>query len=164
MTALQRLYDDQMDTGTARFAVYYKEWLKCGDTTPPPPFPSVPLPSMTPGPGGFDMWEERRSASARTTSSINRNLYNAVFGTALEQEDVKLFDEAELVLDKDVQLDENSGSLKMEKHAHTEKHWAPRKAFQHSKRKHYSRNSIYTTQILLFQITLMSRRCRQECH
>lgn len=44
--------------------------------------------------------------------------YNAVFGTALEQEDVKLFDEAELVLDKDVQLDENSGSLKMEKHAH----------------------------------------------
>lgn len=132
MTALQRLYDDQMDTGTARFAVYYKEWLKCGDTTPPPPFPSVPLPSMTPGPGGFDMWEERRSASARTTSSINRNLYNAVFGTALEQEDVKLFDEAELVLDKDVQLDENSGSLKMEKHAHRniglqEKHSSIRK-------------------------------------
>lgn len=44
--------------------------------------------------------------------------YNAVFGTSFEQEDAKLPDEAEYVLDMDVQLDENPGSLKMEKLAH----------------------------------------------
>jgi hypothetical protein len=65
---LQRLYDDQMDSGTAQFAMYYKEWLKCGADTPPDA-PSVPLPSL---PGEFDNGE-KHSLSMRT-SSINRNL------------------------------------------------------------------------------------------
>uniref|UniRef100_A0ACD5Z1H4 Uncharacterized protein n=1 Tax=Avena sativa TaxID=4498 RepID=A0ACD5Z1H4_AVESA len=111
---LQRLYDDQMDSGTAQFAMYYKEWLKCGGDAPPAP--SVPLPSI---PGDFDKWG-KHSLSQRT-SSINRNLYNAVFGMAFEQEDIKnakLPGEAEFVLDMDVQLDENPASLKMEKLAH----------------------------------------------
>lgn len=112
MKTLQRLYDDQMDSGTAQFAMYYKEWLKHGGDAPPAT-PSVPLPST---PWSFDKWE-KHSSSLRT-SSINRNLYNAVFGTSFEQEDAKLPDEAEYVLDMDVQLDENPGSLKMEKLAH----------------------------------------------
>ncbi|KAK1615254.1 hypothetical protein QYE76_020771 [Lolium multiflorum] len=112
---LQRLYDDQMDSGTAQFAMYYKEWLKCGADTPPDA-PSVPLPSL---PGEFDNGE-KHSLSMRT-SSINRNLYNAVFGTAFEQEnvkDAKLPGEAGFVLDMDVQFDENPASFKMEKLAH----------------------------------------------
>uniref|UniRef100_M8AYX3 E3 ubiquitin-protein ligase LIN n=1 Tax=Aegilops tauschii TaxID=37682 RepID=M8AYX3_AEGTA len=112
MKTLQRLYDDQMDSGTAQFAMYYKEWLKHGGDAPPA-IPSVPLPST---PWSFDKWE-KHSSSLRT-SSINRNLYNAVFGTSFEQEDAKLPNEAEYVPDMDVQLDENSDSLKMEKPAH----------------------------------------------
>ena len=47
--------------------------------------------------------------------------YNAVFGTAPGQEDVKdakLDDETGLVLDLDVELDHNSVGLKTEKLAH----------------------------------------------
>ncbi|KAJ1278049.1 hypothetical protein BS78_04G050300 [Paspalum vaginatum] len=115
MKTLQRLYNDHMDSGTAQFAMYYKEWLKSGADAPP--VPSVPLPSM---PGNFD-GREKHSASVRR-SSINRNLYNAVFGTALEQEDVKdtkLDDEAALVLALDVELNDNSASWKTQKLAHS---------------------------------------------
>ncbi|XP_062223988.1 putative E3 ubiquitin-protein ligase LIN-1 isoform X2 [Phragmites australis] len=128
MKSLQRLYNDHMDSGTVQFAMYYKEWLKSGADAPL--VPSVPLPSM---PGNFDACE-KHSASVRRTS-INRNLYNAVFGTALEQEDVKdekLDDETELILDLDVELNDNSVSLKTEKLAHSkmglqEKHSRSRK-------------------------------------
>jgi len=76
------------------------------------------LPSV---PGNMDA-SEKRSASVRR-SSINRNLYNAVFGTALELGDVKdakLDDETELVLDLDPELNDNLVTLKTEKLAHTE--------------------------------------------
>ncbi|CAO2037301.1 unnamed protein product [Urochloa humidicola] len=116
MKTLQRLYNDRMDSGTAQFAMYYKEWLKAGGDEPP--VPSVPLPSM---PRNFDAGD-KNSASVRR-SSINRNLYNAVFGTAFELEDVKeakLDDETELVLDLDVmELNDNPVSLKTEKLAHS---------------------------------------------
>ncbi|OEL23408.1 hypothetical protein BAE44_0015574 [Dichanthelium oligosanthes] len=114
MKSLQRLYNDHMDSGTAQFAMYYKEWLKSGADAPP--VPSVPLPSM---PGNLDV-SEKHSASVRR-SSINRNLYNAVFGTAFELEDVKdakLDDETELVLNLDVELNDDSVNLKTEKLAH----------------------------------------------
>jgi hypothetical protein len=68
MKTLQRLYNDHMDSGTAQFAMYYKEWLKSGGNEPP--IPSVPLPSM---PGNLDACE-KHSASVRR-SSINRNLW-----------------------------------------------------------------------------------------
>ncbi|CAD6251757.1 unnamed protein product [Miscanthus lutarioriparius] len=116
MKTLQRLYNDHMDSGTAQFAMYYKEWLKSGAAAPPP-VPSVPLPSL---PRNFD-GREKNSASVHRTS-INRDLYNAVFGTALGQEDVKdakLDDETGLVLDLDVELDHNSVGLKTEKLAHS---------------------------------------------
>ncbi|KAL6888729.1 hypothetical protein ACP4OV_009755 [Aristida adscensionis] len=104
MKTLQRLYNDHMDSGTAQFAMYYKEWLTSGAGAPP--VPSVPLPSM---PRDFDACR-KHSAS-----------YNAVFGTALEQEDVedaKLDDRTELVLDWDMELDENPVRLKKEKLTH----------------------------------------------
>ena len=47
--------------------------------------------------------------------------YNAVFGTALELDDVKdakLDDETELVLDLDAELNDNLVTLKTEKLAH----------------------------------------------
>ncbi|KAG2656262.1 hypothetical protein PVAP13_1KG070900 [Panicum virgatum] len=114
MKTLQRLYNEHMDSGTAQFAMYYKEWLKSGGDAPP--VPSVPLPSV---PGNMDA-SEKRSASVRR-SSINRNLYNAVFGTALELGDVdaKLDDETELVLDLDPELNDNLVTLKTEKLAHS---------------------------------------------
>jgi hypothetical protein len=149
MKILQRLYNDHMDSGTAQFAMYYKEWLKSGANAPP--VPSVPLPSM---PGNLDACD-KHSASVRG-SSINRNLwvnlaihcirrvfltvyhqasvsircvnkviwfyrYNAVFGTAFEQANVrhaKLDDNTELVLDLDLDLNDNSVSSKTEKLAH----------------------------------------------
>jgi hypothetical protein len=65
--SLQRLYNDHMDSGTAQFAVYYKEWLKSGANAPP--VPSVPLPSM---PRNLDA-HDKHSASVHR-GSINRNL------------------------------------------------------------------------------------------
>uniref|UniRef100_A0A0D3F176 Uncharacterized protein n=1 Tax=Oryza barthii TaxID=65489 RepID=A0A0D3F176_9ORYZ len=117
MKTLQRLYNDHLNSGTAQFAIYYKEWLKSGGAEAPPP-PSVPLPSM---PGDFDAWDKHSSSLRR--SSINRGLYNAVFGTAMEQEDVKdakLEDDemSQLVLETDVELEDNPGCLKMGRIAH----------------------------------------------
>uniref|UniRef100_A0A0E0CG90 E3 ubiquitin-protein ligase LIN n=1 Tax=Oryza meridionalis TaxID=40149 RepID=A0A0E0CG90_9ORYZ len=149
MKTLQRLYNDHLNSGTAQFAIYYKEWLKSGGAEAPPP-PSVPLPSM---PGDFDAWDKHSSSLRR--SSINRGLwvkeiaisfflfsflnesllcdfvsrlsefcrYNAVFGTAMEQEDVKdakLDDDemSQLVLETDVELEDNPGCLKMGRIAH----------------------------------------------
>jgi len=57
-----------MDSGTAQFAMYYKEWLKSGADAPP--VLSVPLPSV---PGNIHACE-KHSASVRR-SSINRNLW-----------------------------------------------------------------------------------------
>jgi hypothetical protein len=69
MKTLQRLYNDHLNSGTAQFAIYYKEWLKSGGAEAPPP-PSVPLPSM---PGDFDAWDKHSSSLRR--SSINRGLW-----------------------------------------------------------------------------------------
>ncbi|EEC72569.1 hypothetical protein OsI_06007 [Oryza sativa Indica Group] len=131
MKTLQRLYNDHLNSGTAQFAIYYKEWLKSGGAEAPPP-PSVPLPSM---PGDFDAWDKHSSSLRR--SSINSGLYNAVFGTAMEQEDVKdtkLEDDemSQLVLETDVELEDNPGCLKMGRIAHSnmglqEKHSVIRK-------------------------------------
>lgn len=40
---LSRVYNDSLDAGTVKFALYYKEWLNVGGEAPP--LPSVPLPS-----------------------------------------------------------------------------------------------------------------------
>ncbi|KAL0363722.1 UNVERIFIED_CONTAM: hypothetical protein Scaly_1327400 [Sesamum calycinum] len=73
--ALNEQYNCQMDTGTAKFALYYKDWLKFGGQAPPTP--SVPLP-----------WKPtyarstRRSSDSSTSfhSTSNKSLYQAVFG------------------------------------------------------------------------------------
>lgn len=67
MKSLQRLYNDHMDSGTAQFAMYYKEWLKSGADAPP--IPSVPLPLL---PGNLGACN-KHSASMRR-GSINRDL------------------------------------------------------------------------------------------
>ncbi|KAL0398155.1 UNVERIFIED_CONTAM: hypothetical protein Sradi_2158800 [Sesamum radiatum] len=73
--ALNEQYNCQMDTGTAKFALYYKDWLRFGGQAPPTP--SVPLP-----------WKptyarSRRKSSDSCTSfhsTSNKALYQAVFG------------------------------------------------------------------------------------
>uniref|UniRef100_A0A0D9VCM9 Uncharacterized protein n=1 Tax=Leersia perrieri TaxID=77586 RepID=A0A0D9VCM9_9ORYZ len=122
--ALRRLYNDHLNTGTAQFANYYKDWLKSGAQAPPPP--SVPLPSSISMAGEFDVWEKNSASSLRRNSiNINPGLYNAVFGTAMmEEEDVKdakLDDDlSQLVIETDVELEDNiSGCLKMGKLAHS---------------------------------------------
>ncbi|XP_039070169.1 putative E3 ubiquitin-protein ligase LIN-2 [Hibiscus syriacus] len=78
MKALCKLYNDQMDMGTGKFAMYYKEWLKIGALAPA--VPSVPLPpSPCSGPS-----RRRSSDSFASRSSINKNLYRTVFGTTNE--------------------------------------------------------------------------------
>ncbi|XP_031404070.1 putative E3 ubiquitin-protein ligase LIN [Punica granatum] len=68
---LGRVYNNQMDVGTAHFALYYKQWLKVGAEAPP--VPDVPVPS---GP----MYRRSRRKSSDSYSSIDKNLYQAVFG------------------------------------------------------------------------------------
>ncbi|XP_038691182.1 putative E3 ubiquitin-protein ligase LIN-1 isoform X1 [Tripterygium wilfordii] len=80
MEGLRKVYDEQMDTGTVKFALYYKEWLKTGVTAPSIPdvnFPSRPSygPSM----------RRKSSDSYSSQSSINKNLYQTVFGHSLER-------------------------------------------------------------------------------
>ncbi|TYJ34205.1 hypothetical protein E1A91_A05G153200v1 [Gossypium mustelinum] len=75
MKVLCKLYNDQMDMGTAKFAMYYKEWLKIGAKAPA--VPTVPLPSSP----SFRSSRRRSSDSFASRSSINRNLYRTVFGT-----------------------------------------------------------------------------------
>jgi hypothetical protein len=44
MQALSKMYSEQMDKGTADFALYYKKWLKVS-VKGPPVVPTVPLPA-----------------------------------------------------------------------------------------------------------------------
>ncbi|KAK8551370.1 hypothetical protein V6N13_119840 [Hibiscus sabdariffa] len=78
MKALCKLYNDQMDMGTAKFAMYYKEWLKVGALAPA--VPPVPLP---PSPCSGSS-RRQSSDSFASRSSINKNLYRTVFGTTSE--------------------------------------------------------------------------------
>ncbi|KAI3455846.1 hypothetical protein Pfo_012509 [Paulownia fortunei] len=77
--ALNERYNYQMDTGTAQFALYYKEWLKVGAQAPS--IPSVPLPSKP-------TYARSRRKSSDSSSSFhtasNKSLYQAVFGPILK--------------------------------------------------------------------------------
>ncbi|MBA0748832.1 hypothetical protein Gogos_002816 [Gossypium gossypioides] len=84
MKALGKLYNDQMDMGTAMFAMYYKEWLKIGAKVPP--VPTVPLPSSS----SYGSSRRRSSESHASVSSINRNLYQTVFGATTEWQSKEL--------------------------------------------------------------------------
>ncbi|CAK7336954.1 unnamed protein product [Dovyalis caffra] len=78
MKALSKVYNDQMDMGTIQFALYYKEWLKVGAKSPS--VPAVPLPSRPSCAPSM----RRSSDSYNSHSSVNTNLYRAVFGPTLE--------------------------------------------------------------------------------
>ncbi|XP_073279983.1 putative E3 ubiquitin-protein ligase LIN [Primulina huaijiensis] len=73
--ALNELYNDQMDNGTMKFAIYYKEWLKIGAQVPS--VPSIPLP-----PKLSNTRSRRRSADSANShfSLSNKSLYQEVFG------------------------------------------------------------------------------------
>ncbi|KAL0442349.1 UNVERIFIED_CONTAM: hypothetical protein Slati_1957600 [Sesamum latifolium] len=73
--ALNEQYNCQMDTGTANFALYYKDWLKFGGQAPPTP--SVPLPRKP-----TYARSRRKSSDSNTSfhSTSNKSLYQAVFG------------------------------------------------------------------------------------
>ncbi|KAM2607043.1 hypothetical protein TB2_035653 [Malus domestica] len=89
MEAVTRVYDEQMDMGTTKFALYYKEWLQVGAEAPPIP-PTIPLPSSI----SSCRSSRRRSSDSYTShSSLNKNLYRAVFGSTLERRPVSLDDE-----------------------------------------------------------------------
>ncbi|KAL2344665.1 hypothetical protein Fmac_005950 [Flemingia macrophylla] len=71
---LSKVYGNKVDTGTALFALYYKQWLKVGANEPP--LPIVPLPSRS------ICGSSRRMSSDSFVlhSSLNTNLYKEVFG------------------------------------------------------------------------------------
>ncbi|CAI9090475.1 OLC1v1025253C1 [Oldenlandia corymbosa var. corymbosa] len=86
MKALGKAYNDQMDIGTQKFAVYYKEWLKDGAKAPP--VPSVPLPSTlnhTPS-------RRRYSDSFASHASNKSSLYRAIFGPVTEKKSKEVND------------------------------------------------------------------------
>ncbi|XP_062012378.1 putative E3 ubiquitin-protein ligase LIN-1 [Rosa rugosa] len=87
MKSLTRVYNDQMDLGTTKFAQYYKEWLKFGAEAPPVA-PEIPLPSVP----SSRSRRRRASDSFASHSSLNKNLYQAVFGPTLERRSVDLDD------------------------------------------------------------------------
>ncbi|MCD7459891.1 hypothetical protein HAX54_042208, partial [Datura stramonium] len=75
MKDLNKLYNDHIDIGTTKFALYYKQWLKVGAQAPA--VPSVPLPSKV----GYSTSRRRSMDSLTSNSSVkNNSLYRAVFG------------------------------------------------------------------------------------
>ncbi|XP_041028958.1 putative E3 ubiquitin-protein ligase LIN-1 isoform X2 [Juglans microcarpa x Juglans regia] len=86
ITALSKAYNEQMDKGTAVFALYYKEWLKVGVMAPPVPI--VPLPSKP----SYGSSKRRSSDSYTSQSSMNRNLYRDVLVPTLERRSMDLVD------------------------------------------------------------------------
>ncbi|KAL3522980.1 hypothetical protein ACH5RR_015814 [Cinchona calisaya] len=86
MKALDKVYNDRMDIGTQKFALYYKQWLKDGAKAPA--VPSVPLPStLNRGPS-----RRRHSESFTSQSSNKSSLYRAIFGPILERQSKTLSD------------------------------------------------------------------------
>ncbi|XP_049383779.1 putative E3 ubiquitin-protein ligase LIN isoform X1 [Solanum stenotomum] len=80
MKALNKLYNDHVDIGTTKFALYYKQWLKVGAQAPA--VPSVPLPSKV----GYSTSRRRSMDSVTSNSSVkNNSLYRAVFGPITER-------------------------------------------------------------------------------
>lgn len=69
MKVLNRVYNDQIDVGTAQFALYYKEWLKVGGAAAPV-LPLVSLPSVP----NYRAGSGRRSVPV-SLCSANRTLY-----------------------------------------------------------------------------------------
>ncbi|KAL9683961.1 hypothetical protein QQ045_021391 [Rhodiola kirilowii] len=72
--SLSRVYNDQLDWGTAQFAVYYKRWLKVGDSDRAVPF--VPLPVRP----SYSLLRRTSSDAVSSSSTAKRSLYSAVFG------------------------------------------------------------------------------------
>ncbi|BAT74835.1 hypothetical protein VIGAN_01260300 [Vigna angularis var. angularis] len=87
MRTLSKVYGKKVDTGTALFALYYKQWLKVGANEPP--LPVVPLPSR-PSRGSS---RKMSSDSFVLSSSTNKNLYKEVFGPKLELKSTALADQ-----------------------------------------------------------------------
>ncbi|CAN4081888.1 unnamed protein product [Withania somnifera] len=80
MKAINKLYNDHLDIGTTKFALYYKQWLKVGAQAPA--VPSVPLPSKV----GYSTSRRRSMDSLTSNSSVkNNSLYRAVFGPMTER-------------------------------------------------------------------------------
>ncbi|KAL5840598.1 hypothetical protein ACOSQ4_013206 [Xanthoceras sorbifolium] len=77
--ALSKVYNDQMDTGTTQFAVYYKQWLKIGAKAPAVPI--VPLPSRP----SYGSSRRRSSDSYTSHNSTTNNLNRAVFDHTFER-------------------------------------------------------------------------------
>lgn len=78
MKLLTKVYDEHIDKGTVQFALYYKEWLKVGVKAPT--VPSIALPSRL-----SREFSRKRSVSISSESSINKSLYQAVFGPFVER-------------------------------------------------------------------------------
>ncbi|KAK4710699.1 hypothetical protein R3W88_005212 [Solanum pinnatisectum] len=80
MKVLNKLYNDHVDIGTTKFALYYKQWLKVSAQAPA--VPSVPLPSKV----GYSTSRRRSMDSVTSNSSVkNNSLYRAVFGPITER-------------------------------------------------------------------------------
>ncbi|KAL5975701.1 hypothetical protein ACLOJK_020027 [Asimina triloba] len=80
MKLLTKAYNDQMDVGTAKFALYYKEWLKVGGVKAPA-VPCIDLPPRS----SYDFSKRRSASMGSRPPSLNRKLYRTVFGHSFER-------------------------------------------------------------------------------
>ncbi|PWA48542.1 armadillo-type fold protein [Artemisia annua] len=102
MKLLSKVYDDHINMGTIKFALYYKEWLKTGGK-PPANIPSVPLPSIS-----------ASSVRQRKSSSFNNFLHRTIFGNSVEKQPSTEFDYGPMEqkeLEKDVRFDDYNTNL-----------------------------------------------------
>lgn len=72
MKGLSKVYNEQMDMGTTKFALYYKQWLKVGANAPT--IPSVPLPSRSSYEGSSSRRRLSSDSLTSESSSMNKNL------------------------------------------------------------------------------------------
>ncbi|MQM12847.1 hypothetical protein Taro_045765 [Colocasia esculenta] len=114
MKVLNRVYHDQIDMGTAQFALYYKEWLKVGRAAAPV-IPLVSLPSVP----NYGEVSGRRSVPL-SPCAANRTLYQAVFGPSCDRDGDDAGDTASLenVVDAEREGGTEEGSCKHGNSAH----------------------------------------------
>ncbi|KAL4186376.1 hypothetical protein AMTRI_Chr09g33590 [Amborella trichopoda] len=86
MKLLDKLYGEQLDSGTYQFAVYYEEWLKEGAEAPPIPCVSIPSSSVYGSSRESSHGPSPKQDSSPIISNseqpvIRQSLYKAVFGS-----------------------------------------------------------------------------------
>ncbi|KAI4334674.1 hypothetical protein L6164_013391 [Bauhinia variegata] len=85
LRVLEKVYNENLDSGTYLLAVYYKDWLTEGVEAPSIPFISIPsIPALESQPGSSHGHSSDLASSVDASSPqpmVSKKLYDAVFGS-----------------------------------------------------------------------------------